>query len=223
MLPTLMVNDTLLVEKWRFGAARRSLAFSGRSAGALPSRGDIIVFHAPPSGQQTYVKRLIGLPGDRVAVKDGIVILNGRPIPRWPIDDFVAPVSPNSPCHPDPGTRVKLERGDRGEGLCRYPRYAEMLPNGRTYAVLDIARDDADDMAELKVPSGLLFVLGDNRDRSADSRFSAQEGGAVGLVPIANLIGRARTILLSTDGSWRWTAPSSWRGAIRADRILKGL
>jgi signal peptidase I len=222
MLPTLMVDDTLLVEKWRLSTARRLLAFAGRTS-ELPARGDIVVFRAPPAGRQTYVKRLIALPGDRVALKNGIVILNGEPVPRWRIADFVEPVSPNSPCRAQPGTLITLEKGERGERLCRYPRFAEMLPGGRTYAVLDVALDDADDMPERLVPRDRLFVLGDNRDRSADSRFPAKEGGAVGLVPIENLVGQARTILFSTDGTWRWTSPFTWRAALRHERIAKGL
>ena len=222
MLPTLMVDDTLIAEKWRVGPLRRVLAFAGRTVPALPERGDVVVFRAPPSGRQAYVKRLIGLPGDRVAVKEGIVILNGAPIPRWRIADFVTPVTPNSPCRPEPGTRVERER-ENGRRVCRYPRYAEMLPNGRTYAVLDITDGDADDIPERTVPAGRLFMMGDNRDRSADSRFPAREGGAVGLVPVENVIGRARTIIVSTDGSSRWTDPSTWRAAIRRERLGEGL
>jgi signal peptidase I len=153
MLPTLMVDDTLIAEKWRVGPLRRVLAFAGRTVPALPERGDVVVFRAPPSGRQAYVKRLIGLPGDRVAVKEGIVILNGAPIPRWRIADFVTPVTPNSPCRSEPGVRVELEQ-ENGRPVCRYPRYAEMLPNGRTYAVLDITDGDADDIPERTVPAG---------------------------------------------------------------------
>ncbi|MDO6413027.1 signal peptidase I [Sphingomonas sp. BIUV-7] len=222
MLPTLMVDDTLLVEKWRLGPARRLSAFVGRNEPELPARGDIVVFRAPPAGRQTYVKRLIGLPGDRVALRGGIVILNGKPIARWRIADFVERVTPNSPCRPDPGTRVKLESDDGGS-LCRYPRFREMLPDGRAYPILDIADDDADDMPERTVPADRVFVLGDNRDRSADSRFPAKDGGAVGMVPIKNLIGRARIVLFSTDGRWRWTAPSTGRAALRRERIGKPL
>ena len=209
MLPRLMVGDYLLVEKW---------AFAQRPA-ALPKRGDVVVFHAPPSGRSDYVKRVIGLPGDRVALRKGVPSIGGTAFPRWRVADLLVAVTRASPCPQTEGGWARVERNAAGIRTCRYRRFREMLPGGRMVDVLDLGAGDGDDFGPVTVPAGHLFLLGDNRDRSADSRFPARDGGAVGMVPIANLVGRAGVTLFSVDGSARLASPRTWWRAIRWERI----
>lgn len=221
MLPNLMAGDHLFVAKWPYGYSRYAFpfglaAFDGRWLGGLPERGDIVVFRYPGAGEEDYVKRVIGLPGDHVEVRNGIVILNGRPLQRRRIADFAMSVSPNSPCRPIGATRRVEAAGGAG---CAYPRYRETLPGGRSYDVLDqVDGGGADDFAALTIPDGHLFVMGDNRDDSFDSRFAVAAGG-VGLLPADKVIGRAAIAFWSTDGSAEWLKPWTWFGAARWDRI----
>ena len=223
MLPNLMIGDHLFVTKWPYGWSRHSVpfglgSFSGRLRGRLPDRGDIVVFRNPGPDNYDIVKRVIGLPGDRIAVRDGIVILNGRPLPRERIADYVMPVSPNSECRivgNDPAAR--LATGPSGPE-CLYPRYRETLPEGRSYEVLDQGRTALDNFAEIVVPDGHLFMMGDNRDDSADSRVPMEDGG-VGLLPLDNVLGEALVAFWSTDGSAAWLMPWTWFSAARWSRI----
>ena len=223
MLPRLMIGDYLFVEKWPYGYSRYSFPgslplFSGRIMGALPARGDVVVFKAPPMNRTDYIKRVIGLPGDTVQVRGGQVFLNGRAIPKKRIDDFVAPVTANSPCFGSEFSEIASD----GSTRCRYPRYRETLPEGKSYDVLDVANSDADDTRLFTVPSGHLFLMGDDRDKSADSRFPAVEGGGIGFVPVENLEGRASVSVFSTNGSANWFLPWTWVSAARWERIGEG-
>lgn len=222
MLPNLMIGDYLFVSKWPYGFSRFSFpfglaSFEGRIFGGLPERGDIVVFRYPGPETEDYVKRVIGLPGDRIEVRGGAVILNGRPVQRQRIADYAMPLTANSPCR---GTgAVREVRTADGIAACAYPRFRETLPGGRSYEVLDQVTDGAgDDMPELLVPDGQLFVMGDNRDDSLDSRFEVEEDG-VGLLPVENLLGRAAIGFWSTDGSAEWVKPWTWFSAARWDRI----
>jgi signal peptidase I len=235
MQPRLLIGDYLLVAKWPYGYSRYSLPFSvplipGRIFPNTPERGDVVVFKAPPGQKNDYIKRVIGLPGDLVSVQNGTVILNGKRIPKQKIADLVIPASANmiaaaekegnaSPCY-----RPQFEeRGKDGARECRYPQYRETLPNGKSYNVLDLVPDGAaDDRDTVVVPEGRLFLMGDNRDRSADSRFPAEDGGGIGLVPEENLVGRALVSVFSTDGSANWLLPWTWFTAARWDRIGEG-
>jgi signal peptidase I len=222
MLPNLMIGDYLFVAKWPYGYSRYAFpfgvaSFDGRIAGGLPERGDIVVFRYPGPQEEDYVKRVIGLPGDTVEVRGGAVLLNGEPVRRQRIADYAMPVSANSQCR-SIGAAREVE-GPDGAIVCAYPRFRETLPGGRSYEVLDqIAGGRGDDMEPVIVPEGRLFVMGDNRDDSLDSRFALDEGG-VGLLPTDHVLGRAEIAFWSTDGSAQWLKPWTWFSAARWSRI----
>ena len=226
MLPTLYVGDYLLVAKWPYGFSRYSFPFSfppieGRIFSRLPARGDVAVFRSP-GRDSDFVKRVIGLPGDTVEVEDGMLILNGRALPRREIPPFAMPISANSPCKVVPPASPFVTSLPDGQEFCRYPAYRETLPGGPSYTVLDqVDSPRADDFAAVKVPAGHVFMMGDNRDDSLDSRFSSAEGG-IGFVPIENLVGRALFTFWSTDGSASYVKPWTWFTALRGERIGTG-
>jgi signal peptidase I len=224
MLPALYIGDYVMVSKWPYGFSRYSFpwgfpSFDGRILGGLPSRGDIVVFRAPDTDED-FIKRVIGLPGDTVAVQDGMLILNGRPIPRTQEGTFAMPISANSPCRVVYGATPMTGQTDDGRPACLYPAYRETLPGGKSYRVIDqVNNPRADQIAPVKVPVGHVFLMGDNRDDSLDSRFSVQEGG-IGFVPVENLIGRASFIFWSTDGAAEYPKPWTWFNALRGDRLF---
>jgi len=223
MLPTLYIGDYLLVAKWPYGFSRYSFPFEfppigGRILARAPDRGDIVVFR-PPGGEADFVKRAIGLPGDTIEVRNGTLVLNGRPVQRDQAGTFAMPVSANSPCRVVQGATPMTGRTSTGEPACLYPTYRETLPGGRSYVVIDqVDNPRADDFPAVKVPAGTVFLMGDNRDDSLDSRFSPAEGG-VGLVPFENLIGRATVVFWSTDGTAEYPKPWTWFSALRSDRL----
>ncbi|MEA3060654.1 MAG: signal peptidase [Sphingomonadales bacterium] len=221
MLPRMMIGDYLFVAKWPYGFSRYAFPFGlarfeGRVFGRDPERGDIVIFRYP-GRDEDYVKRLIGLPGDRVQMRGGRLYLNAKVVPKVRIADFLMPKSPNSACrvvadyHPAP-----VRQGDRI--LCPYPRYRETLPNGRSYEVLDQGTSEGDDTPVFVVPADHYFMMGDNRDDSADSRFSVANQG-VGFLSRDNVIGRPLITFWSTDGSVSWIKPWTWFTAARWDRI----
>ncbi|WP_332818651.1 signal peptidase I [Sphingopyxis sp.] len=233
MQPRLLIGDYLLVNKMAYGYSKYSLPFSvplipGRIFARTPERGDVVVFKAPPVADNDYIKRVIGLPGDSVQVKEGAVWLNGKPLKREAIADFVIPVTPNMieasrtmgtlPCYSTEFEEVSAD----GQRQCRYKQYRETLPSGKSYAILDITNIPEDNTPLVVVPEGHLFLMGDNRDRSADSRFPAMENQGIGLVPEENLVGHALVGMFSTDGSASWLNPISWFTAARWSRIGDG-
>lgn len=229
MMPRLLVGDYVLVAKWPYGWSRFSLPFApsaphGRLFGAQPQRGDVIIFRAPPDDNSDYIKRLIGLPGDRIQMRGGMLWLNGKAVPKVRLPDFIVPVVANTECSAIPNVTVPYGAGadPEGKAICRFPRYRETLPDGISYDVIDQGETPQDDTPVITVPAGHYFLMGDNRDMSADSRFAAVPGGGIGMVPADNLEGRAILTVFSTDGSARWLDPRSWFRAMRPERIGKG-
>jgi len=220
MLPELRIGDYLFVSKWSYGYSRYAFpfgiaSFKGRYWAGEPERGDVVVFRYP-GADEDWVKRLIGLPGDTVQVRGGQLILNGKPVPKVRIADWQMPVTANSPCRY--GGRERRPALEEGKPVCRYPRFRETLPGGRSYEVLDQIDGGADDTPVYTVPAGHYFMMGDNRDDSADSRFSLEQKG-VGLLPADYVIGRATIAFFSTDGSAEWVKPWTWFSAARWERV----
>lgn len=223
MLPRMMIGDFLFVGKWSYGYSRFSLpieigGWQGRLFGDIPQRGDVAVFRFPGS-EDDYVKRVIGLPGDRVQMRDGALWLNGEPVPRVRVADYLMPITANSPCRTVIPEARRVVRDENGDLYCAFNRYRETLPGGRSYYVLDQVPDGpADDTPVFTVPAGHYFMMGDNRDDSQDSRFPRAVGG-VGFLPRDYLIGEALITFFSTDGSAEWLKPWTWIGAARWERI----
>ncbi len=231
MLPRLFVGDYLIVTKWNYGYSKHSLPFSvplipGRIFASVPARGDVAVFKAPPANDTDLIKRVIGVPGDVVQMRDGVLWLNGKPVPKVRIADFVQTVTPNTVCLPksDP-PRADLppppsqETASDGTLRCRYARFRETLPDGKSYEVLDFGPTFPDNTQEYRVPENHVFMMGDDRDNSGDSRV---EAGGFGVVPIENLVGKAQFTVFSTDGSANYLLPWTWFTAARWGRIGEG-
>jgi signal peptidase I len=225
MLPGLLVGDYLFVAKWPYGYSRYSFPFGppimeGRVFERQPERGDVIVFRNPANVSQDYIKRVIGLPGDQIQMRSGQLFLNGQPVPKRQIEDFVFPVTRDLDC-PVYGSMPPVREDAAGGAVCRYRQYEETLPGGRSYRVLDqVDGAKGDNTQTFVVRAGHYFMMGDNRDDSADSRFAPYElTPGIGQVPAENLVGRATVMWFSIDGTARWYAPWTWPGAIRLGRI----
>jgi len=223
MLPKLEVGDYLFVAKWPYGYSRYSFPFGpplfdGRIGGSPPTRGDVIVFRNPNNSSVDFIKRLIGLPGDQIQMREGVLYINGQAVPKVRVADAVIPITRDEDCRAGFETTVREPNG-KGGFNCRYRQFRETLPGGRTYNVLDQSDSAPGDNTQVFiVPAGHYFMMGDNRDDSADSRFGAAEQG-VGFVPAENLVGRATIMWFSIDGTAHWYAPWTWPGAIRFSRI----
>ena len=222
MLPGLFVGDRLVVTKFPYGWSFVSPTFHlmsfkpGRVLGSLPERGDVVIA-VPPGVKEDYIKRVIGLPGDRFEMKGGVVILNGVPLQRSAAVQRRFPVDANAPCSDSeyPGARIR----SGGRDWCQLPVVRETLPNGRSYDTIDLGYDwRVDDVAPFTVPKDHVFLMGDNRDRSADSRVALMNRGLGGPVPWENIGGRAEFITFSLDGTESWWNPASWFTALRGGR-----
>ncbi|MCM2291983.1 signal peptidase I [Allorhizobium sp. BGMRC 0089] len=202
MMPTLLVGDYIFVNKFAYGFSKYSFPgtfnlFSGRIFGSEPKRGDVVVFRFPPNPSVDYIKRLVGLPGDHIQMIDGVLYINGKPVPKVPDGTFSSDYSL------DPGSHI--------------PVYRETLSDGKTYDTLDQIPDGpGDNTREFIVPPGHYFMMGDNRDNSADSRFD------VGMVPAENLVGRATMVFFSLGHDtpfshiWDWPANMRWGRLFKA-------
>ncbi|MDF0486839.1 signal peptidase I [Sphingomonas sp. H39-1-10] len=232
MMPRLLIGDYLFISKWNYGYSRWSLPWGwplipGRIFGRDPARGDVVVFRGPPGDDVDVIKRVIGLPGDTIQVRHGQVILNGVPVPKQRIGDFLLPLSPN---YGTDACDTQFQDVDaKGKPVCRYMQFRETLPNGKSYDVLDKGEmPDRDDTKVYNVPAGHIFVMGDNRDNSSDSRFPAPadalpgESSGMGYVPLERIEGKAVVGFWSTDGSANWLLPWTWFTAARWSRIGAG-
>jgi signal peptidase I len=204
----LMVGDKLIASKYAYGYSRYSSPiglmpdFKGRVLDRVPERGDVIVFRLPRDTTVTYVKRVIGLPGDHVQMRDGRLYINGALVPREEAGEFKTELS---------GRPFTLKR------------YVETLPGGHAHDVLEISDHEAlDSTDEFEVPARHYFMMGDNRDDSLDSRVSATAGG-VGMVPEENLIGRVDRVLYSNDPELAWWDPTNWPTLVSRIRLLNSV
>jgi signal peptidase I len=199
MRPTLLVGDYLFVSKYSYGYSRYSfplglLPFSGRFLGAEPERGDVAVFRQPTNDNISFIKRVLGLPGDRIQVREGILYINDIQIER---------------------RRLGQARASDGYSVINFTVYEETLPNGRSYTIQERSDSDRfDNTVVYTVPEGHYFMMGDNRDNSRDSRTTA-----VGMVPAQNLVGRADRLFFSHNGEARLWEVWKWPFVIRYGRI----
>jgi signal peptidase I len=225
MMPGLLTGDRLVVTKYPYGWSWVSPSFhiigpmKGRLFGHMPKRGDVVIV-TPPGTRTDYIKRVIGLPGDTLRMVNGQLYINGRPVKRQAEPPDMVPIDANSPCGSagDPALyRFRVQFPD-GKNYCRVPVVRETLPNGRSYETVELGPSSEDDFAPVTIPPGKVWLMGDNRDDSADSRVPLWQEGLGGPVPWENIGGRAEFITFSLNGTAVWWNPLTWIHAFRPGR-----
>lgn len=230
MMPGLLTGDRLVVTKYPYGWSWVSPSFhvigpmKGRLFGHMPERGDIVIV-TPPGTRTDYIKRVIGLPGDTLRMVDGQLYINGQPVKRQALPPDMIPIDANSPCGSDhdPALYEFRVRGTDGKMYCRVPVVRETLSDGHSYEIVELGRSSEDNFGPVTIPPDHVWLMGDNRDDSADSRVPEWQGGLGGPVPWENIGGRAEFITFSLDGTSVWWNPISWVEALRAGRAGKSL
>ncbi|HEV2678036.1 MAG TPA: signal peptidase I [Aliidongia sp.] len=207
MIPTLLIGDYVFVSKYSYGFSRYSFPlihppFSGRIFGRVPARGDVVVFKLPRDPSIDYIKRIIGLPGDKIQMVDGVLNVNGKPVDLKRAEDFF---------------------DDEYQRNVETPQYTETLPEGRQHPILKLSKPGTgtyDNTPVFDVPADSVFAMGDNRDNSLDSRVPPRNNG-VGFVPLENLVGRAEFRFFSYDDNVAsWWQVWEWPWAIRFSRLF---
>ncbi|TMM48948.1 signal peptidase I [Qipengyuania marisflavi] len=225
MMPNLLVGDRLVVSKYPYGWNWSSISFhvaprgDWRIWGSAPEYGDIVI-PVHPVKDEDYIKRVVGLPGDRIAVRNGQIILNGQPVPQTVEPAIEIPLDANSRCNGFGLYDFRVTRPD-GTRACQLPVYRETMPNGATYLVIDHENQRLDNFGEIRIPDDSVFVMGDNRDHSSDSR-AYDDSGLAGPIPLTNIGGRAEFITFSLDGTTSLN-PLSWFTSLRSGRAWSTL
>jgi len=233
MMPNLLVGDRLVVSKFPYGWNWSSISFHllprghWRIFGRTPEYGDIVIV-VPRNRNEDLIKRVVALPGDRIAVVNGQIVLNGKPVPQVPEPPVEINADDNLQCDGQQPGECYLSfsqfrrRLPSGRVVYELPAYRETLPNGASYTIIDDRDEELDHFPEITVPAGHVFLMGDDRDHSADSREPLEFNGLGGPVPLSDIGGRAEFVTFSLDGDQTWN-PLTWWGSLRGKRAFTSL